>query len=426
MARSIVGYRPLVLEGSEPRAGRVRATADGGVLIDLLSDDEKAAFLRSGHVTSSGAVVDVSAAMRVAVAYRCTHIIAGACGNLPIDVMRRVSEKVRQPADGHPLRAILQRPNSWQTSSEFRKMLTAHAVLRGNGYALKITARGRLLALWPLRNPERMEVTQRPDMSLAYTWRRDDGSKLELEQKDVLHLRGLTLDGITGIGVVSYARQSLGVSIQAEEASARMFKQGVVAGMVFSKPGRLSPEAFQRLKTQIDANYAGAENARKSLILEEDLKVDGSLMSAEDLQFLEARAFQRSDIGMFFGVPPHMYGDTEKTTSWGSGIEAQGIGFVTFTANDWFVMWEEALARDCLDPVADKDLYVRIQRQALLRGDTKARWDAYTKGLQWGVWSPDEVRAMEDENPRSDGEGGVYYDPPNTAGNRQEATDEAS
>jgi HK97 family phage portal protein len=407
--------------GGDAPANAVRRprSEDGGRILNPANlTPADLAMFQGGHLTNSGAVVTTEGAMRVAVAYRCTHILAGACGNLPIDLMRRISESDRRPAEGHPLRAVLQRPNSWQTSSEFRKMLTAHAVLKGNGYAIKITSRGRILALWPLKNPDRMTVKQDPQtMRLAYHWQRDDGSVLVLEQADVLHLRGLTLDGINGLGVLSFAREALGLSIQAEQATAQTFKQGVIAGLVFTKTGSLSDEAFDRLKEQIENHNAGAENARKALILEDDLKVDGSLMSAVDLQFIESRAFSRADIGMFFGVPPHMYGDTEKATSWGSGIESQQIGFVTFTANDWFVMWEEALSRDCLtEAEVAQGYYIRLQRQALLRGDTKARWEAYTRGLQWGVYSPDEVRRMEDENPRADGEGGQYYDPPNTAG----------
>lgn len=417
----------LTLGASGARSPRA---SDAGRSIDPANlTAEDIALFQGGQMTSSGAVVGVEAAMRVAVAWRCTHILAGACGNLPIDLMKREGEKKRTPAVGHPLRERLQSPNGWQTSSEFRKMLTAHAVLKGNGYALKITSGSKLLALWPLKNPDRMEVTQDPrTMALVYDWTRDDGSKLRLAQSDVLHLRGLTLDGIKGLGVISHARQVLGVSLQAEEAQARTFKQGVIAGLVFTKAGTLSDEAFDRLKKQIDENNAGAENAKKALILEEDLKVDGSLMSAQDLQFLESRQFSRSDVGMFFGVPPHMYGDTDKSTSWGSGIEAQQIGFVTFTANDWFVMWEEALARDCLTKAEiAAGYYIRLQRQALLRGDTKTRWDAYTRALQWGVYSPDDVLSKEDENPRADGKGGQFYDPPNTAGGQpKERDDDAS
>jgi len=401
----------------EPETNAVRRPrADGGVNISTLTTDELVSLFRGEKLSSSGAVVTVESAMRVAVAWRCTHIIAGACGNLPIDVYRAKGDR-REIAKEHPLRQVLQRPNGWQTAAEFRKMLTAHAVLKGNGYALKIFSRGRLIALWPLNNPDRMEVRQDSDtMRLKYRWIRSNGTPLDLDQADVLHLRGLTLDGIKGIGVVAHARQALGLSLSAEEATARTFQNGVVAGLVFSKSGSLSDEAFDRLKAQL-SEREGAENAKKTLILEDDLKVDASLMSAEDLQFLQLREFARSDVGMFFGVPPHMYGDPSKSTSWGSGIEAQRDGFVTFVAEDWFVMWEQALERDALtDQDRAAGLYVRVQRQALLRGDIKTRSALYTSALQWGWMSPDEVRALEDLNPRPDGAGGDYYDPPNTAG----------
>jgi HK97 family phage portal protein len=217
----------------------------------------------------------------------------------------------------------------------------------------------------------------------------------------VLHLRGLTLDGIRGIGVIAHARQALGLALQAEEAAARSFSQGVIAGLVFTKPGTLSQEAFDRLKEQLETENAGAENARKALILEDDLKVDGSLMTAEDLQFLEGRQFARSDIGMFFGVPPHMYGDTEKSTSWGSGHRGpadrlrhlHGQRLVRDVGGG-------AAARDCLtEAEVAAGYYVRLQRQALLRGDTKTRCDAYTRRPAVGRLSPDEVRGLEDRTP---------------------------
>jgi HK97 family phage portal protein len=407
--------RSLFSPGRAAQASRPRADA-GGVIISDLSSAEAAEYLRTGGLAGG---LSAEGAMRVAVAFRCTHILAGAAGNLPIDLYRRIDEKTRQPAQGHPLRTLLQRPNSWQTSAEFRKMLTAHAVLQGDGFAVKIRGvGGRVTALWPINNPSRMEVTQdAATMRLVYDWTRADGRRVRLDQSEVLHLRGLTLDGIRGMGVVRYAREALGLSIDAEKATRKAQRNGVLAGLIFTKPGQLSDEAFARLKQQLDEQNAGPENAGKSLILEDDLKVDGSPMSAEDLQFLQSREFSRADIGMFFGVPPHMYGDTSKATSWGSGIEQQGAGFVTYSANDWFIMWEQALERDLLSPAEIAEgYYVRLQRQALLRGDLKTRWDSYTRGMQWGVYSPDEIRAFEDENPRPDGQGGRYYEPPNTAG----------
>ena len=420
--------RGLFSRPASRAAPAVRADLGGGITFADLTSPEALEYFRTG-ASASGASVTTTSTMRVAVAFRCTHIIAGACGNLPIDLYRRIDERTREPAVNHPVRQLLQRPNAWQTAAEFRKMLTGHAVLKGNAYAIKVRGLGgRVAQLWPLANPDRMSVTQDPaTMALVYEYARTDGVKVRLPASEVMHLRGLTLDGVTGLGVVKYARAALGLALESEEAAGRSLRNGVMAGLVFSKSGgELSDEAFDRLRDQLSARE-GSQGAGKSLILEDDLKVDGSPMTAEDLQFLQSREFSRSDIGMFFGVPPHMYGDTSKATSWGTGIEAQGAGFVTWTANDWFVMWEQALERDLLSEAEiASGYYVRLQRQALQRADQKGRWESYTRGLQWGVYSPDDVRALEDMNPRPDGDGGRYYEPPNTAGQAAGAAREES
>jgi HK97 family phage portal protein len=392
-----------------------------GVDPSSMSTSEIDAFLRGGVETGSGAVVSERTAMRVAAAWRCVNIISGAVGNLPIDLIRRDGEGRRVPATGHPLRRVLTvRPNLWQTPGEFRRLLQAHLLLRGNAYALKVGVPGQVTALIPI-HPDRVMVEQEEDTRILYrvTTRRN-GVQL-FRAGEILHLRGMSLDGVTGLSVLSHMRESLGVAIKAEQASARLFRNGTMAGSAFRHPGKLSDDAMNRLKASL-AERGGAEGAYRPIVLEEGMDYTPLALTANDAQFLQQRDFQRYDIAMFFGVPPHMLGATEKTTSWGSGIEQQGIGFVTYTLNDWIRIWEETLKRDCLTNSEQETHDIRLFTQGLLRGDVKARWEAYTKALQWGVYSPDEVRALEDMNPRPDGGGGIYYQAPNTAGSAPQET----
>jgi HK97 family phage portal protein len=399
-------------------AAMFRPQASGVNPVGMSSSDLDA-FLRGGAETLSGAVVSETSAMRVAAAWRCVNIIAGAVGNLPIDLIRRDGEGRRVPAVGHPLRRVLTvKPNLWQTPSEFRRLLQAHLLLRGNAYALRVGTAGRTDALIPI-HPDRVMVEQEDDTRMLYRVTTKRNGVLMLRQGEVLHLRGLSLDGYRGLSVLSHMRESLGVALQAEQASARLFKNGTMAGSAFKHPGKLSDAAVSRLRDSL-SNGQGANGAYRPLILEEGLDYTPLALTANDAQFLQQRDFQRYDIAMFFGVPPHMLGATEKTTSWGSGIEQQGIGFVTYTLNDWIRIWEETLKRDCLTPAEQEVMDIRLFTQGLLRGDVKARWESYTKALQWGVFSPDEVRALEDMNPRPDGGGGRFYEAPNTAGRTRE------
>lgn len=409
-----MGYFGNLLRAATGR--KPKATFD----LSNMTPEQVRDFLRVGGGsmdTASGAHVSESSAMRVAAAWRSVNIISGVMGSLPVDLIRRVSEKERQPATAHPLRRVLTvKPNQWQTPNEFRRMMQAHLLLRGNAYAFKVMAGDRVLGLIPL-HPDRVLVDQLDDYSVEYKVTLKGGLYRTMNQGEVFHLRGMSLDGVKGLSVLAHMRESLGIALQAERASARLMQNGQFAGGVFEHPMKMSPEAHARLKSSIDEKHAGADNAGKSLLLEEGLTFKNVSMSADDMQFLQQREFQRYDIAMFFGVPPHMLGATEKQTSWGSGIEQQGIGFVTYTLNDWIKIWEEAAKRDLLAEREWDTHDVRFYTQGLMRGDAKARWDAHVKGLQWGVISPDEVRALEDMNPRSDGMGDRYYDPPNTAGN---------
>lgn len=385
--------------------------AGGGVVVSTTQQLEEA--LRTGHVTASGATVTPDTSMRVAAVYRCVSIISGAVATLPIDIIRKVDERTREVASGNPVSRIFSRkPNGWQKPAMFRRMMQAHLLLRGNAYALIVRSRGRVMQLIPL-HPDRVKPRQNDDLTVEYCYTRKDGRRIVLKQNEVFHLVGLTLDGVNGVSAITYARETIGLSLAMESHGATTFRNGARPSTVLKHPGKLGPEGVENLRSSLDEFRAGGEKEGRALILEEGMDASPLAMTAEDAQWIESRKFSRSDIAIFFGVPPHMIGDTEKSTSWGTGIEQQSIGFVTWTLEDHLTMWEEAITVDLLD---EDDLRAKFNRSALVKGDIKARWEAYVKALQWGVFCPDDVLELEDRNPRADGLGGKFYDPPNTAG----------
>lgn len=379
--------------------------------------EELADFIRGwgGYQTASGVPVTEGAAMRVAAAWRCVQITASVISSMPFDLVERVSENVRKPAEGHPMRTLMTvRPNNWQTPQEFKKLMQTHLLLHGNAYAMKVKLGKEVIALIPI-HPGKVGVEQETDGKMLYRVQRKDGRELILRTGDLLHIRGMSLDGVTGMSVISYMREALGLSLQGEKAAAKLFVNGAFVSGLLKHPRKISAETYARLRDSWRSDGGNQENSGETRILEEGIEYEALTMKATDAQFLETRDFQRYDIAMFFGVPPHMIGATEKTTSWGSGIEQQNIGFVQYTVNDWFVAWQESLKRDTLEPKDQEKYDFRFFPQGLLKGDTKTQWDAFTKGLQWGVYSPDDVRAMLDMNPRPDGKGGEFIPPPTTA-----------
>lgn len=393
-----------------PRA----AGTDGGVLITTPEGLDQ--FIRRGSETGSGQSVGPMSAMRVASVFACVRLISGAVGNMPVRVLRRVDDRTRVNASDHGLWAVFnRRPNQWQKPAQLKRMMTAHVLLRGNAYAMIVRGvKGEVISLIPL-HPDRVTVDQLDDMTLAYSFTRKDGRVVVFPQSEILHLSGFSYDGIVGLSVITLAREAIGLSMAMEAHGGAVFRNGAnVTGALKLPAGRsLDQEKANSLRAQMDEFRAGGAKEGKVIVLEDGLEWQQMALTAEDAQWLDARKFSRGDIAMFFGVPPHMIGDTDKATSWGTGLDSQGQNFVTYTLEDYLTMWEEGLNADCLNPVRDKDVFARFNRNALVRGDIKTRWDAYTKAMQWGVMSPNEVRELEDDNPRDGGD--IYYPPPNMA-----------
>lgn len=402
---------PVVAGGGGPRA------AVSGQVISVNTPAELEEALRTGMTSAAGQAVTESTALKVAAVFACLRIRTGAIANTPIGIKRRVDDRVRQDATDHPAWTLFNRkPNRWQTPAQFKRMMEAHLLLRGNAYAVMTRGVGnRVIALTPL-HPDRVKKHQLPDMSLAFEFQRKDGSKIVIPQDDMFHLTGLSLDGVNGLSVLSYARESIGLSLAMEQHGSTVFAQGANVSGAFSLPeGRqLTEEQAASLRAQLDEYRQGGARDGRVIVLEDGLKYTQMALTAEDAQWLGGREFSRTDVCMFFGVPPHLIGVTAGNTQLGSSIETMSQSFVTYSLEDSFTSWEEAIGLQCLDWVSNPALYARFNRNALVRGDIKTRWEAYVKAMQWGVKSPNDVLASEDENPRPGGD--IYYDPPNTAG----------
>lgn len=382
----------------------------GGVLITTAAQLDE--YLKSGNETKSGAVVNANTVLRSGPVYGCVRLLSGPPATLPLHIKRRVDERTRSDASDTSLWHVLnRRPNRWMKPHQFKRMMMAHVLLRGDGIALKVESRGELKELIPL-HPDRTKIEQNDDLSLTFKYRRKNGGVTEFKQKEIFHLYGLTLNGYSGVTPITYARETIGLALSQEDYGASTFKNGARVAGVLEHPNKLGADARLNLKSSLDEYRSGGQSEGKFLITEEGMKFNRMALTAQDAQWVESRQLSRSDIAMFFGVPPSMIGDNSGSDSnWGTGLEQKANGFVTFTLEDYLTMWEEAIT---VDLNSDPAIYARYNRAALVKGDIKTRWDSYVKGLQWGVYSPNEVRALEDQNPRDGGD--VYYPPPNTAG----------
>lgn len=381
-----------------------KAAPWGGTLGALLD-----AYIRDGDVTEgTNSRVFTDQAMRVAAFASCVRLISANVSTLPLEMHKRL------PAGGTvevatTLTEALSRPNAWQTGQEWREQLTGHLLVRGNGFSwinwVKSidrdgVVRDRVKELIPL-HPDQVEIEQDArTFEVRYFLRREKAERMPLPNEEVFHLRSFSTDGVRGRGIIDDARETIGVALSTQRYARRLFDNDATPGVILKHPGKFKDlTAAERLRNQWDESHRG--QARKTVVLEEGMTLDKLTISNNDAQFLETRQMQRSEIAGLFPVPPHLIGDVDRSTSWGTGIEQQTIGYLTFTLLPIVKRWEHAIARALI--TREDAFFVKHKLQGFMRGDAATRAAFYERMVRLDAMTPNEVRALEDMNPLPDG-----------------------
>lgn len=397
------------LDYFRPAQARETASAPradiGGQFFDSMNDPRLAMFLREGGGTAAGVAVNERTALRNTAVFRSVSLISYAMGMLPLHL---IDSSTKEKADKHPLFKVLHRePNNWQSAFDFRSLMQMRALIKGNAYALILrNIRKEVIRLVPL-DPDRVKPKQMEDWRVVYEYQPLRGDKVVYEPSDILHLRGLSFDGIEGISLVTQARDAISLALAADIAIGRVFKNGsfIDGTLNVPKDTKLSPEAFERLKEGWNARYGGANNAGKTPLLEDGVEYKSFGATPKDAQSNETRARQVEEIARIFGVPRPLLMVDE--TSWGSGIDVLGQFFVRYGLNPWFEAWQQAIERSVLIG-AEKDKYdVKFNAGALLRGSMADQGEFFSKALGAGGHQPwmtgNEVRDVLDMPQHPDG-----------------------
>lgn len=319
----------------------------------------------------------------------CTRLLSESVASLPLHVYRR-GELGKLKAPQHPLYSILHdRPNPYMTSYTWRAQAVAHVLLMGNAYSLieRDTA-GNVTALWPL-DPRAVTVESRGG-ELAYTaWL--NGQRQEFRWGDVLHLKGPTLDGITGLSIIRMARQGIGLDMALLQHGASTFKNGARPGVVVKMDHAGGLQMMEQLREHFDKFYATAQQAGRTMILPGGLSVEQLGMTSDDAQFLQSRQFSVQEICRWFRVPPHMVGDPTRLAY--ASSEAEMLAFLQHTLAPWLTNFETEMTLRLLP--WRTQFFCEFDANGIARGDQASRYESYSKGLAAGFLTVADVRAWE-------------------------------
>lgn len=360
----------------------------------------------SGPKVHAGVAVTEKSSLGMPAVWRAVNLIAGTAASLPLHAYRQDGD-VRQPVLTGNAAELLDNPHPDMTPFELWELAYGSLCLWGNTYFHKLRDQtGRLRELWWIA-PNRVRAGRSSvDGSKVYEL---DGNLDDPHTDDtILHIPGFGYDGICGVSPIRLARQGIGLALAAEEFGARLFGSGSLASGILQTEQRLDQASADALKARWKAKVSGLGNAHDVAVLDHGAKFQQLTIPPEDAQFIESRRFQVAEVARMFGVPPHMLMDTDKSTSWGTGIEQQTIGWVVFTLRPTYLTRVEQRLTKMLRPQA---VYARYSLEGLLRGDSAARAEFYTKLWTLGVLSTNDIRRLEDMPPVEGGD--VRYRPLN-------------
>lgn len=353
---------------------------------------------------SAGVVVTERTAMSLAAVLATFNVLATDVAVLPLCTYQRQADGGRREARDHPVDRLLRvSPDGETTPIRWRQALMGHALSRGNGYAeIQRKGRGTPIALH-LLGPDTTHPERRAGR-LGY----DIGDGRWLESANVLHVAGLGDDGLSGFNFIRMLRQAIGLGIAGDTYAADYFSNGAEPRVVLEVPNKLDGPAAANLRNSWNARHAGPGNRHGTAVLEQGTKANVISTNPEESQLLETRKFQALDAVRPWRVPPHKVGDFSEAHL--ANLEAANLDYLMTALMGWLTAIEQEFTLKLLTAAEQEaGYYVEHNVNALLRGDSRGRFESYNTALNGGWMNRDEVRKRENMNPIGEADGGELY-----------------
>jgi HK97 family phage portal protein len=351
-----------------------------------------------GGSSFAGPVVNETTAMRSTAVYRCVALKAGVIASLPLKVYKRTKDG-REEAVNHRLYPLLaDNPSNLMSSFIWKELIVATLMMRGNHYSvIEYDNAARVTGLLPALGPVQVERIKGRN---RYTFTFKDGATETYDQEDVIHVPGLGFDGVTGLSPIAWAgKQSIGNSLAGQEMMGRMYANGMKPSFAVTLPQKIDKaNGVPRLRAELDDFNGGRVNVGRPLLLDHGTTVTQLQMTLQDSQTLETMSAGVADIARLFGVPPHMIGETSKTSSWGTGVEQQTTGFKIYNLEPDLSRIEGELNRKLFV----HPYYCEFNRDAIVAMDAKTQSEIFASGFMNAQFTANDLRRMRNQPPSKD------------------------
>lgn len=364
----------------------------GGALFTPSTGSQMSGVSSYGSVGES--IVSDNRNLQISTVYACIRLITTMVGGLPMDCYRTQADGTRVKDNSTTIYDILQKPNAWMNGLEFIEAMQMNLTAYGNAYALvERNLVGDVISMIPLLS-SCMDVYIKEDgKTLVYKYSRDR-QYTYFKKTDIFHIKGFGYNGLVGVSPLAYSANAAGTAIAMEDNQKTFFANGAKSPQILMTDKILGAEQRAQLAENFQ-EIAGGPVKKRLWVLEGGFTTQSIGINPNDAEMLASRKFSVSELARFYGVPPFMVGDTEKSTSWGSGLEQQNLAFIQQTLKPYLDRWEAAITDQLIKKEDKKTLHMEFNLNGLLRGDSAQRSAYYVAMKTSGIMTINECRRLE-------------------------------
>ena len=356
-----------------------------------------------GSFRSSSAGTDVtdSTALSLMTFFAGVRIIADSITFLPLRAVKILGDGTRSPLPVLPSQVVS--PFAVFSLQEGISQIVTSLILRGNAFLYSVAWDGAMNPIvWRILTPDQVIVDWNKQGQRQYKI-----NNVLADPSRMTHLSNFMLPGSPkGAGIIEYCRNALGLGIALDEVAGSFFKNGIMSTGIISVDAPMPDEVARQTAQQFVQNHSGTKNAHLPIVMGGGAKYIPMSLTPEDAQFIQSRDFANISIATLLGIPPHLLGMVDRTTSWGTGIEVQGRAFVDFTLRP-YIQRLQTMFTGWLQT----GVYAEFVTDALTRADSTVRFAGYMRQLTDGWANVDEVRAQEGRPALANAAGQVYRNP---------------
>lgn len=350
-------------------------------------------WLGGGSTTKNGTPVNTSSAKTLSAFYNGITILCNDYAKLPKSVIVKNGND-RNKDVSHPVnRLISKRPNQYMSAFNYDAIMMQCAILKGNAYSevVRNSITGVVESRQFINESETPVKVKKYNNKLFYHF-----NDRVVESKNIEHIIGFSENGITGIGVVSYAAKSLGVALSSQEFAEEYYASKGVGMGVVTAAKQMDGDAKSRYSSAL-SNELGSNKNFKVAVLDEMGSFQHIKLTPQESMFLETNKHAIGEVARWLNIPTHKLKDTENSNY--SNMESQNIDHVSNSVLPWSIKFrQEQEAKLFTELEIARGYQIQHNSNSLLEADKKTQAAFLSTMIYSGVMTRNEVRSLFDLN----------------------------